>query len=194
MEKCLAAYGHMLKILEMNNDNYFKRTQILMIVAQSALLIAFVKLFTGPAPNGFKNPLLMKPIILLAIAVLGIIASSIWLRFIERQCTVLNLCKTYLRAIEDSLMRLGVPLGYWTYEGVVSYPEEYKQHQKDMIYREHLLFPKWLFPCENKQKKIGLTKIEQGIAWILLGLWIVLIVLVLVSWCLCIWAIPQPTS
>ena len=51
IEKCLAAYNHVSKILEINNDNYFKRTQILMIVAQAALFTAFSKVLA------MKNPM-----------------------------------------------------------------------------------------------------------------------------------------
>ncbi len=159
VQECLAAYEHTLKIYQMNNDNYFKRTQILMIVAQSVLFVTFVKLFSGAAPTSFSDPLTAKRIALLAIAFLGVIAASTWWFFIHRQGNVLNLCKTYLRGIEDALMRLGVPSGYWTYESMVSNSGSYTPRELGILHKAKWLFPPWLFKWENKELKIGLTKI-----------------------------------
>ena len=153
-----------------------------MIVAQSVLFIAFIKVFTADT-NSFKGfPLMqvenLQRIVLIAIAILGIISSAIWVLFIHRQRTVLYLCKTYLRDIEKSLTQFGVPLGYWTYESIVSHPESYKEEDlRGTRSRNPRLFPSWHFPTGKERLKIGLTNIEEGIAWFLCALWIILAVL-----------------
>ncbi len=190
-EKCLAAYDHVLKILEINNDNYFKRTQILMIVAQSALFIGFVKILTVKKDTLNQSALITKPLALIAlfvIALLGSLSAVVWIHFIRRQSNVLNLCKSYLKCIENSLMQFHVPSGYWTYEGMMSHPESYGASELIMPFKiDTDLFPFPLkthddkpfqsrryfqFPYkEGKKFRIGLTGIEQGIAWFLFGLW-----------------------
>ena len=123
IDKCLAAYNHVLKILEINNDNYFKRTQILMIVAQSALFVAFAKVLAVKDSRIFDGfALLNQRGALLLITGFGAVFAGLWYLFIRRQCNVLNLCKGYLRGIENYLMRLGVPSAYWTYESKLSHP------------------------------------------------------------------------
>lgn len=201
IEKCLNAYDHVLRVYQMINDNYFKRTQILMIVAQSALFVAFVKLFTGTALSSFRDPLLAKRIVLLVIAGLGILAAYMWWLFISRQCNTLNLCKTYLRAIESSLMQLGVPSGYWTYESMTSYPDTYKKdprlcilHKATWLFPCWLFKPSWLSKRETKRLKIRLTKLERWIAIGLGILWFLLAVVVFLSWWWPFWTVRQPSA
>ncbi len=179
IETKLAIYDYVLKVFQLATDAYFKRTQLIMIVAQSILFIAFVKLFTADT-IGFKGfPLLgmdgcaLQGIALLVVAILGAISAYIWIVFVSRQRNVLDICRTYLRNIEDSLTELGVvPLGYWKYESLVSHPENYAEAElQDIRSKNPSLFPCWHFPCGNYQKKIGLTGIEQGIAWFLFALW-----------------------
>ena len=198
IEKCLAAYNHVLKILEINNDNYFKRTQILMIVAQSALFVAFAKLLTVKKSTPEDFLLFTKCIALIALFVvtlLGQISALLWVHFGRRQNNVLNLCKSYLRGIENTLMKLDVPSGYWTYESMIAYPETYMGKPGDRLEMNFEIdpcsFPFRLetgegcrftkkhcdrFPCKSKEFKIGLTKIERGIAWLLWLFWVVLAV------------------
>jgi len=112
------------KILEINNDNYFKRTQILMIVAQAALFTAFSKVLAMKNPKIFEGfSFLTQRIVLVLITAFGAGFAGLWYVFIRRQCNVLALCKGYLRGIEKYLMQLGVPSGYWTYESKLSHPK-----------------------------------------------------------------------
>ncbi len=180
IEKCLAAYERVLDIYKMNNDNYLKRTQIVMIVAQSAIFYAFVKVFTLDADKlksfTSMNSTTLQGITLIMLATLGALSALVWIHFIVRQCNVLSLCKAYMRTIEDDLMRLGVPLGYWTYEGMVSHPESYNESELGILHNKgSRFFPSWLFPDESKHLKIGLTRIEKRIACFLFFLWTALL-------------------
>ena len=200
-QKCLAAYDHALRILQMNQDNYFKRKQILMIVAQSALFVTFAKQLFAAAPTCFKDPLLAKHIVLFVISIFGILSAATWCHFIRRQCNVLDFCKIYMRDIESSLMQLGVPSGYWTYESILSQPESYRQRHVDnprLIANFRINTTSFHlrtdegnsftyqgskpFPPEGEKFKIGLTTIERNITIVLTILWSVLAVLIVLSW------------
>ena len=157
IEKCLKAYDHVLKILEINNDNYFKRTQILMIVAQSALFVAFAKVLAVKNARIFEvSGLLTQRCALRLITFCGAVFAVLWYVFIRRQCNVLDLCKGYLRGIEKYLMQLGIPSGYWTYESKLSHPNKGGQpivHLKidtSFFTEKTLLLP---FPLKNYDDK-----------------------------------------
>jgi hypothetical protein len=76
----LDAYDRWLKLFQMNSDYYFKRTQIVMIVIQSALFVAFTKSAwdsnTGGNSLGFIS--------LGLIPFLGIFASLAWYTMITK--------------------------------------------------------------------------------------------------------------
>jgi hypothetical protein len=89
-----------------------------MIVIRSALFVGFTKLAWDPkldlTPDNSKELLLL--ISLGVIPVLGILSAWAWTTLITRQHDVLEFCRCYLRGIETSLMKLGIPVGYFTYE------------------------------------------------------------------------------
>lgn len=189
-QKWVTAYEHTLKILEMNQDNYFKRNQILMIAFQIAFFAAFAKMFTTePKPRAFvpligSHPLILHRLGLTIIAGLGAAGACVWRRLIHRQSKVLDLCKSYLMGIENSLMRLGIPSGYWTYESMISHPKTYMESDFDSYRNVHQrinrrlrklgLRREWVPHIEGEEFAIGLTTIERKIALFLSIFWIIL--------------------
>ena len=147
IERYLAAYDHVLRILHINNDNYFKRTQILMIVAQSAVFIVFAKLLTLDTSKVLKVleacpflaqhwPLFLR-MLLLIVSSLGIAAGFLWRGFANRQHDVIEFCRTYLRGIESPLMNLDVPLGYFTCEQRIFYRDRPEDKQLYVHFRKN---------------------------------------------------------
>lgn len=163
ISNCIQAYEHVFRLFQMNNDNYFKRTQILMIVIQSGLFVAFSRLIlsSGNAENS------LSAISLGLIPLLGLLSAYSWALLITRQRNVLELCRCYLRGIESRLLELEVPLAYFKYEAMIFYRPSFKCKQKYVRFRDDQKD----FPYYGSKVKIGLMKIEEYMAIFLSAFW-----------------------
>ena len=115
-------YDQVQKFYSLNNENYFKRTQILMVVIQSALFLGLINVF---GTSNFS----MKRASIFIISFLGILASYAWKEMIERQRQRLELCRYYMRFIES---KLNIPLDFCTYEKKVFHDHSKKGDNKDL--------------------------------------------------------------
>ncbi len=154
----LDVYDRVLGIFKINNDNYFKRTQILMLVIQSALFISFTSTWGDD----------IKWALLGLISFLGILSAYAWFVSITRQGDYLEFCRCYLRNIEYRLVELGIPLEYFKNESKVFYhsdPVHFKWSNDD-------------FPHEVGRKVKGrMIGIERWIACVLFIFWVFIFVL-----------------
>lgn len=176
-EKHLAAYERVMKVFEMNNDHYFKRTQILMIVIQSALLLSMGKLLSkisgkysadmGEIITVLKaspHTALVGLFIGAILSVLGIVGAYAWVRMITRQHQRMELCRTYLRDLESKMCnRLSIPLDYFR-------KETQAFHDSRNVHFDGTND----FPSGEMSGKIegGAMNIEKRIAYYLIVLWI----------------------
>lgn len=106
-------YNQMQTFYVQSGDHYFKRTQVLMMVIQSALFLALTKVLTA-TDNGHMW-------LVLPISILGILASYAWTEMIGRHQQRLELHRYYMRYIESKLKGLGLPESFCTYHKKVFY-------------------------------------------------------------------------
>jgi hypothetical protein len=118
-KNCLDAYDRVMKSYEMNNDHYFKRTQILMIVIQSALFVALAKLASGAhsryAAATDKVHLVWGAASIMVLSILGVLGALFWFLMIIRQHKRMEFGRTCLRHLEHR-MSCVVPLQYFQKE------------------------------------------------------------------------------
>ncbi|MBU0661699.1 hypothetical protein KKG22_06030 [Patescibacteria group bacterium] len=112
----LNAYCIQFDVWKVQNDNYFKRVQILMVVIQAALFTAALR-FIPP-----KSESWCEIFIPMVIAVLGIFSAHHWTSLNEKQNQYMEFCRRTLRNLESRLVELGVPLRYFTLEAHVFGP------------------------------------------------------------------------
>jgi len=163
IDNCIQAYDHVLRLFQMSNDNYFKRTQILMIVIQSGLFVAFSRLILNYSSPGKS----LSAISLALIPLIGLLSAYSWALLITRQRNALELCRCYLRGIEARLLELEVPLAYFTYEAMIFYRPSFKCKQKYVRFRDDQKH----FPYHGSKVKIGLMNIEEYMAIFLIAFW-----------------------
>ena len=179
----LDVYDRVFQFFYINNENYFKRTQILMFALQIGIATAFIKLLD----NVFKSHKTETSIYiaLVIVSLLGIIFCFIWLTMIQRQRNVLQYSKMYLRFIEDQLMNLGVPLSIYRAESKILYFGNRvffcnRSEMRNEIERETLCndysSPK-AFPDRNERLKVRLMGLEKWVVYIIRFVWVL---------CLCI--------
>ncbi len=185
-EKHLAAYDRVMKVLETNNDHYFKRTQILMIVMQSALLLSMGK-FLGKVSakysadmgnmlallKTFPHTALVGLFIGAILSVLGIIGAYAWIRMITRQHQRMELCRNYLRDLENTMStKLNIPLNFCQKEQIAFY------------YNRNIHFDGTNdFPSKGMCNEIegSVIKVEKHIAKYLMWLWVFIWVAIVVA-------------
>jgi len=114
----LDAYGKILDIWKVLNDNYFKRGQVAMGIVQVGLFLTVVKMLSPPPTTSHQAVL---PIV---IAVLGVLSGIMWIRLNEKQIQYIEFCRRTLRNIENKLGELQVPLEYFTLEALVFGPHQ----------------------------------------------------------------------
>ena len=112
----LDAYRIQLDLFKLQNDNYFKRVQILMVVIQVALFTAALRFIH------VKSGSLYEIFILMGISILGIFSARHWSSLNEKQNQYMEFCRRTLRNLESKLVELGVPLRYFTLEAHVFGP------------------------------------------------------------------------
>jgi hypothetical protein len=112
----LDAYRVHLDVWKVQNDNYFRRVQVMMVAVQAALFAAALKVFDPKAVS------CTQLLILTGLAVLGVISAKHWMALNGRQNQYLEYCRRTLRNLEHRLAELGVPLRYFTLEAHVFGP------------------------------------------------------------------------
>lgn len=112
----LDAYRIQIDVWKVQNDNYFKRIQILMVVIHAALFTAALRFIPQ------KSESWDEIVIPMVIAVLGILAAHHWTSLNKKQNQYMELCRRTLRNLESRLVELGVPLRYFTLEAHVFGP------------------------------------------------------------------------
>lgn len=175
-KNCLDAYDRVLAIFKLNNENYFKRTQILMVFMQSALFIAFSKLIWR-FDDMNKIMLFMS---MMSVSILGIMSAWIWYRLIIKQADYLEFCKSSLRNIECRLVNLGIPLEYFKGESQVFHyglPHCFRWSGERFPHSNRFREGKGIFSHKVKGRLIN---IEKKIAFILCLIWIFLFLTIIV--------------
>lgn len=123
-EACLNAYERVLKIYELGLADYFKRTQILMVVIQSVMFLAFGKLVqtslidppNGLGENGNEWASFIMLISLQFIPAAGVCFALTWSELIKRRYQYVDCYRWYLRDLECRLVSLGIHLDYFSVE------------------------------------------------------------------------------
>lgn len=116
VKNLMDAYGKMLDVWKIHNENYFKRVQIFMGVLQVGLLLAAT------------NSLLAKPsslpekLIPIFLGILGLGSAFVWIGLNRTQMQYLEFCRRSLRNLESKLAAHGVPLEYFVSESLVFGP------------------------------------------------------------------------
>jgi len=175
----LDTYEKISKHLEIANDNYFKRTQIIMIAIQIVLITGFGKLVSD---INILSP--QKLLLLLSIPVIGLFFAFAWISFIKRQCDTLEFCKCYMRYIEKKLLNCNVPLAYFRAESVIFYhhcsinfigdPNNGNSSDSDVgDNSEDKFCLQTKFPYDRKETKIlGVVGIEKDMVRFILLIWV----------------------
>jgi len=156
------AYERAQEFYRLDNENYFKRTQILMVVIQSALFLSLVTLYS------VDDDILERALWgILAVSILGCLASFAWALLTKRQHQRLELCRYYMRYIESKLKGCNddAPEGFCIYEKAVFYDFGKRNVQLEPLGEEKV-------PKSITEKITGPVRgIESGTAYALLFLW-----------------------
>jgi len=189
-DSILNAYRIQLDVWKVQNDNYFKRIQIIMVVIQVALFTAALRLI--PAKPGPWYEIVIP----IGIAILGLLSAWHWFSLNEKQNQYMEFCRRTLRNLETRLVNLDVPLRYFTLEAHVFGPlrTEIKNSagtSVNTVAERHIAHFDWSqenYPdLDTKEKKIhelnmvggGMIPFEKEIAIGVIWVWtIALIVLI----------------
>jgi hypothetical protein len=170
----LDAYDRVFQLFLMNNDNHFRRTQILMLAIQAAIFTGFGKAAWDPQ----VSKILLKLASLGVIPILGLISACIWFALIGRQRTVFEFYRCYLRYIECHLMRLGVPLACFRAESFIFWGKNYvefddcENNSGNSNSKSNFKFQTKFPYNENKHKaKIGMMRLEEILVSFLFSFW-----------------------
>ena len=107
------AYRFHLDVWKVQNDNYFRRIQVLMLAVQAALFAGTLKVID------LQWSVWIKMLVLAILALLGILSAKKWIALNEKQNQYIEFCRRTLRNMECRLIELGVPLCYFTLEAHV---------------------------------------------------------------------------
>jgi len=170
------AYDKAFTFHQINIDTYFKRTQILMLAIQGALLATLIKFLTIDESINGSTLYQYKFALLTIISILGIVFCFMWISMIQRQWYTLEHLRCHMRYIERHLMKLDVPLAIFRSESIMSYhqgcvffgdDEQCKKRENDRCQSCQRKYP-----YGGKKKKIGLMKLEEQIVYIIRVVWL----------------------
>lgn len=115
------SYDKALDIFRLHNDNYFKRTQIIMIAIQAGFFFVIIKLLT-PIPDSQKE--LIVPMI---VTLLGFAVAWAWRVLMTKQMQYMMLLKKYIQNLEAKFVDLKLPIDYFSIEAAISqkFPKDY---------------------------------------------------------------------
>jgi len=183
----LDAYRVHLDVWKVQNDNYFRRVQVLMMAIQAVLFAATLKVVD------LEGRFCTQMLVLSILAVLGMISSYCWMALNDRQNQYLEFCRRTLRNLEHRLAELGVPLRYFTLEAHVFGPlrEEVPDSAGTAVRKEgnrHFAEFAWAlerYPDQDTDKKDvhelakvggGMKSFERGMALDILVLWALIMI------------------
>lgn len=195
----LEVYRIHLDVWKVQNDNYFKRIQIVMIAIQAMLFAAFLKLLSDR-----EMDLFLRVWVIAFLALAGAFSAYGWIRQHNKQGQYLEFCRRMLRNLEHELVKLGIPLRYFTLEAQVFGPPYVKRKKvpksagtETRIVGENRAFAKFVWAKErypdrdtkNKRAhelaRVGgpLKECEKKIAFSILIVWVlILLIAIIISW------------
>jgi hypothetical protein len=198
-EHYLQVYQQVWNVYQTSNDNYFKRTQILMFAIQVAVFAALAKLAGDIGKSDILSLPPLKLVLLWIIPLAGSLSALAWATLIVRQWNLLELYRRYMRYLERVLLDKKVPLAPFTLEKAVFTRQEQKcilfdscaaignsQSRSRGVDQEY--FPDY---GARGRMRIGMMRIEEYIAVFLLSFWFACLVTLLFysfrsTWpCLC---------
>ena len=185
-KRILDAYRILFDFFKLQNDNYFKRIQILMVVIQVALFTAAFK-FVSVTSESWDE---VKVVTLVGIAIIGIVSAWYWSLLNTKQNQYLEFSRSMLRNLESRLVELGVPLRYFTLEAHVFGParKEIISSAGTSVRTEderHIATFEWSkeeYPGEGgihalRRVSGGMFKSERKIAFGLICVWTIVLIL-----------------
>jgi hypothetical protein len=196
-EDILDAYRIHFDVWKVQNDNYFRRVQILMMAIQAGLFAAGLKIFVDMDRSCFTTQIL-----LLIIAGFGMASSCWWMRQNDRQSQYLEFCRRSLRNMEHKLTELGVPLRYFTLEAHVFGPprEEIPESAGTAVRKEEdrdvveFTWARERYPDKNddtkdERKRVhqlakvvgGMKTFEKGMAMGILRVWFLILIVIIIA-------------
>jgi len=176
----LDTYDRVFDIFQLNNDNYFKRTQILMFAIQAALFAGFIKLAWDTQIETIISSAslnIVKFILFVFIPLFGSISAFTWVELITKQWNVLELYRCYLRYIERNLLELQIPLACFRAESLVFKYKHYIEFEGSKKDNDPEI--PTIFPHNGRKVELSLMTIEERTAIFLFAFWMSCIVTLL---------------
>lgn len=152
----LDAYTKVVDIWKVQNDNYFKRVQMVMGIVQVGLFLTVVKMLS-PLPTAWSQT--FWPIV---AAILGVSSAIMWYNLIRKQIQYLELCRRILRNIENRLAKLQIPFEYFNLESLVFGPEPKCESLYSASCEVHKNLPQLTFRWSNEQYPETRTDSNNG--------------------------------
>jgi hypothetical protein len=118
MKDQLEAYRLVFDVWKLQNENYFKRIQFLMVVIQSGLIIAIAQFLSKPISSCSWENVVVPGV----LSFFGLLSTVLWKKLNERQNQYGEFCRRILRNLEKMLWDLDIPLHYFTAESFVFGP------------------------------------------------------------------------
>ncbi len=166
----LDAYDRVFDTFKLNNEHYFKRTQILMIFIQSILFVALTKIvLIKPGEETILQ--LSLPLAGLLVSFIGFCAAWVWNTLVIRQHQLLEYCRWYMVWLENRLGDEGVPLAYFKHESLL-FHHCAKTDQKYYKHCDPNSGKVSIFPRYKRKARCNLMGLESGIARFLIAFWI----------------------
>ena len=122
LERNFEAYKYILEIFKIYNDNYFKRTQVLMVAIQSVLFVSSIHYLSRFGTKSWSEK--YSWLLLAVVALLGIGAAWLWYRANTAQRNYLEFCRFHLRNIEAYFEKFDIPLYFFTSESKAYFDRE----------------------------------------------------------------------
>jgi len=161
----LTTYDFVLTIWKVQHDNYFKRVQVLMMAIEAGLFATLLKLWLNRITN------IEDLAISATISILGVLVSIVWCKYIRKQGTYLEYCRSLLRNVERRLIELRFPLGYFALESYIFSPKgvfpgkladtEELEYRRVHFARSNENFPS---AADTFIKRGGMIALDRGIS------------------------------
>ena len=166
----LDVYDQVFRFFQINNDNYFKRTQILMFAIQIGIATAFIKLLDIVFRDSQNYSVLtLLNFALFIPPLLGAVFAFIWIWLIKRQWIGLQFSRCYMKYIEGYFLKNNVPLAIFKLEGTVFNSQNRVRYDYPSGYDiKPLYFPE----SPTKKYRLRFTRIEELVACIIMSFWI----------------------
>jgi hypothetical protein len=152
-------YDHVLNLFYSSSESYLKRTQIIMIAIQIAIIVGLTNIWKYNSENRLKD-ILGVDLCGLSVffALIGLFAGFMWLLSITKNHRHMELFRRHLREIEMHLSRSGIPLYMFTLEGWIF---RGKKNSYTFVTGESFA-----------GMKLGLMGIDKTVAILFISLWL----------------------